>query len=91
MKELLWPFLLLIKKLKYSSIYPQQLDNLLNIDNPYFEGMVGRIYPSAQKLNKANASDTEAQFFGLTFYYLKRIFVIQNDDKRDCFDFDIAI
>ena len=21
------------------------LDDLLNIDNPYFEGMVGRIYP----------------------------------------------
>ena len=41
---------------------PQQLDNLLHIDNPYFEGMVGRIYPPAQKLNKANASDTEAKF-----------------------------
>ena len=28
------------------------LDDLLNIDNPYFEGMVGRIYPAELKLNK---------------------------------------
>ena len=36
------------------------LDYFLNIDNPYFEGMVRRIYPPELKLNKANASDTEA-------------------------------
>ena len=38
------------------------LDNLLNIDNPYFEGMVNQIYPPEQKLNEANTSDTEAPF-----------------------------
>ena len=38
------------------------LDDLLNIDNPYFEGMVGRIYPPELQLNKAIASDTEAPF-----------------------------
>ena len=36
------------------------LDDLLNIDNPYFEQMVGQIYPSELQLNKANSSDTEA-------------------------------
>ena len=36
------------------------LDDILNIDNSYFEGMVGRIHPSELQLNKANASDTEA-------------------------------
>ena len=41
------------------------LDDLLNIDNPYFEGMVNRIYPSELQLNKANTSDTEAPFLGL--------------------------
>ena len=41
------------------------LDDLLNIDNPYFEGMVGRIYPPELQLNKANASDTEAPFLDL--------------------------
>ena len=34
----------------------------LNIDNPYFEGMVNQIYPSELQLNKANTSDTEAPF-----------------------------
>ena len=38
------------------------LDDLLNIDNPYFEQMVGQIYPTEQKLNKANSSDTKAPF-----------------------------
>ena len=38
------------------------LDNLLNSDNPYFEGMVNQIYPPELKLNKANTSDTEASF-----------------------------
>ena len=41
------------------------LDDLLNIDNPYFEQMVGQISPSELQLNKANSSDTEAPFFGL--------------------------
>ena len=30
------------------------LDGLLNIDNPYFEGMVNQIYPPELQLNKAN-------------------------------------
>ena len=38
------------------------LDDLLNIDNPYFEGMVNQIYPSEFQLNKANTSYTEAPF-----------------------------
>ena len=43
------------------------LDDLLNIDNPYFEGMVNLIYPPELQLNKANTSDTEAQFLDLHF------------------------
>ena len=49
------------------------LDNLLNIDNPYFGGMVNRIYPPELQLNKANTSDTEAPFFGFAFIFFKRI------------------
>ena len=37
-------------------------DYLLNIDNTYFEQMVGQIYPAESQLNKANSSDTEAPF-----------------------------
>ena len=36
------------------------LDDLLNIDNPYIEQMVGQIYPTELPLNKANSSDTDA-------------------------------
>ena len=41
------------------------LDDLLNIDNIYFEEMVHRIYPAELQLNKANASDNEAAFLDL--------------------------
>ena len=41
------------------------LDDLLNIDNPYFEQMVGQIYPTELQLNKVNSSDTEAPFLDL--------------------------
>ena len=38
------------------------IDDLLNIDNPYFEQMVSQIYPTELLLNKANSTDTEAPF-----------------------------
>ena len=44
------------------------LDDLLNIDNPYFEQMVGQIYPTELQLNKANSSDTEAPFLDCTSF-----------------------
>ena len=52
----------IIEAFKSTSRY---LDDLLNIDNPYFEGMVNRIYPPELQLNKANTSDTEAPFLDL--------------------------
>ena len=66
------------------------LDDLLNIDNPYFEGMMGRIYPPELQLNKGNASDTEAPFFLFAFIYFKQICSSKNYDKHDDFDFDIV-
>ena len=38
------------------------LDYPLNIDNPYFEGMIKQIHPPELKLNKANNTDTEVPF-----------------------------
>ena len=38
------------------------LDDILNINNVYFDNMVSQIYPSELQLNKANASDTKASF-----------------------------
>ena len=42
------------------------LEDLLNIDNSYFEQMVGLIYPTELQLNKANSSDTIASFWTWT-------------------------
>ena len=39
------------------------LDDLLNIDNTYFDGLSSQIYPPELQLNKANSSDTEVAFF----------------------------
>ena len=52
----------IIEAFKSTSRY---LYDLLNIDNPCFEGMVNRIYPPQLQLNKANTSDTEAPFLDL--------------------------
>ena len=41
------------------------LDDILNINNVYFDNMVSQIYPSELQLNKANTSDTEAAFLDL--------------------------
>ena len=41
------------------------LDDLLNIDNPYFEQTVCQIYPTEIQLNKVNSSETEAPFLNL--------------------------
>ena len=43
----------------------RHLDDLLNIDKPYFEGMVNQMYPPELQLNKANTTDTEAPFLDL--------------------------
>ena len=36
------------------------LDDLLNIDNPYYEGIVNQIDPPELQLNKVNITDTES-------------------------------
>ena len=41
------------------------INDLLNIDNTFFDSMVNHIYPSELQLNKANVSDTEASFLDL--------------------------
>ena len=76
-----------IKALNSTSRY---LDDLLNIDNPYFEGMVNQIYPSELQLNKANTSDTEAPFLDLNMSISNGFVSSKIYDKRDDFDFDIV-
>ena len=66
------------------------LDDLLNIDNIYFEHMVDRIYPAELQLNKANSSDTEAPFWDLNLSISNGTVSTNIYDKRDDFDFDIV-
>ena len=61
----------IIEAFKSTSRY---LDDLLNIDNPYFEGMVNRIYPPELQLNKANTSDTEAPFLICIYLFQTDLF-----------------
>ena len=66
------------------------LDDLLNIDNPYFEQMVGQIYPTELQLNKANSSNTEALFLDLNMSIANGIVSSKMYDKRDDFNFEIV-
>ena len=64
------------------------LDDLLNIDNNFFDSMVNRIYPSELQLNKANVSDTEASVLDLHLSISDGFVQTKIYDKRD--DFDIV-
>ena len=76
--------------IKAFNLTSRYLDYLLNIDNPYFEGMVNQIYPSELQLNKANTSDTEAPFLDLHLFNSYGFVSSKIYDKRDDFDFDIV-
>ena len=69
------------------------LDDLLNIDNHYFEQMVGQIYPTELQLKTPNSSDsdTEAPFLDLNLSITNGIvFFSKIDDQRDDFIFEIV-
>ena len=66
------------------------LDDLLNIDNPYFEGMVNQIYPPELQLNKANTSYTQAPFWDSHLSISNGFVSSKIYDKRDELDFDIV-
>ena len=64
------------------------LDDILNINNVYFDNMVSQIYHSELQLNKANTSDTEAAFLDLHLSISNDIVSTKIYDKRD--DFEIV-
>ena len=61
----------IIEAFKSTSRY---LDDLLNIDNPYVEGMVNRIYPPELQFKKSNTSDTEAPFWNCICLFQTDVF-----------------
>ena len=66
------------------------MDDILNINNVYFDNMVSKIYPSELQLNKTNTSDTEAAFLDLHLSISNDIVSTKICDKRDDFDFEIV-
>ena len=62
---------MLLKHLTLST--SRYLDDLLNIDNLYFEQMVSQIYPAEIQLNKANSLNTETPFLDLDLSKTKYI------------------
>ena len=66
------------------------LDDILNINNVYFDTMVSRLYPPELQLNKANNSDTEAAYLDLHLSISNDIVSTKIYDRRDDFDFEIV-
>ena len=64
------------------------LDELLNILNSYFEGVVNQIYPPEQELNKANTTYTETPFLDLNVSVVNGFVSSKIYDKRNDFDFE---
>ena len=53
------------QEIPQSQTTDRYLDDILNINNVYFDNMVSQIYPSELHLNKANTSDTNVAFLDL--------------------------
>ena len=76
MKETSWClFLQKSKGIEAFSSTSRYLEELLNIDNDYFDGFISQIYSSELHLNKANSSKTEARF---AFVYFRWVYFMQN-------------
>ena len=64
------------------------LDDILNINNVYFDSIVSQIYPS--ELHKANTFDTQAEFLDLHLLISNDITSNKIYDKYDDFGFEIV-
>ena len=76
--------------IKAFSLTSRYSDDLLNIDNLYFEGKVNQMYPPELQPNKDNTSDTVAPFLDLHLSISNGFVSSKIYDKRDDFDFDIV-
>ena len=66
------------------------LDDILKINNVYFDNMVSQIYPSELQLNKANTSGTKATFVDLHLSICNDIVSTNIYDKRAYLDCEIV-
>ena len=70
----------IIKALSSTSRY---LNDLLNIDNNYFDGLISEIYPLEFQFNKSNYFETEGPFLDLHLSILGCFISCKMYDKRD--------
>ena len=66
------------------------MDDILKLNNIYFDNMISDIYPSEPQLNNANTYDTEAVFLDLHLSISNEIVSTEFNRKRDDFDFEIV-
>ena len=66
------------------------MDDLLNIFNIYFDGLINQCYPSELQLNKANSSETEAPYLDLHLSNLDKFISCKHYNKREGFGFEIV-
>ena len=66
------------------------LDDILHINNVYFDSMVSQINSSELQLNKANTSDTEAAFLDFHLSICNDIVSTKIFDKSDNLDFELV-
>ena len=64
-------------------------NDLLNIDNYYFKGMVAHFLPTELQVNKDHSTDTEVSFLDLHLSISNGLVSSIKYDKRDDSDFDI--
>ena len=71
------------------NITSRYLDDILNINNVYFDNIVIQIYPSEPQLNKVNTSDTKTAFLDLHLSISNNIVSAKIYDIRDDLNFEI--
>ena len=70
---------------------PRYLDDLLDIDNNFFDSVINQIYPSELQLNKTKVSDSESSVLDWHLSISDGFVTTKIFDKRDDFDFDNII
>ena len=68
----------------------RNLDDILNVNDPYFHQMVSKIYLKELVLDKTNSSDTNSSFLDLNISISDVIFISKIYDKMDDFNFNIV-
>ena len=66
------------------------LDDILNIDNPFFDNMINKIYPNELSLNKTNSNEKSASFLDLQLSVTENSINTKIYDKRDDYSFNIV-